>query len=150
MQALELRKQGKSYKEIGEALGISLSVARRNVMESVKLLRGKRDEEAWEVVALELMRLDAQVAALWPQRADPTVSNALIRVAEHRAKLLALFAPTRHEITGADGTPLSTRSETTGMEAVKEALAGMFARATAAAGLEATAQPEPPPDGPGE
>ena len=110
MQALELRKQGKSYKEIGEALGISLSVARRNVMESVKLLRGKRDEEAWEVVALELMRLDAQVAALWPERADPAVSNALIRVAEHRAKLLALFAPTRHEITGADGTPLSTRS----------------------------------------
>ncbi len=142
VQALELRKQGKNYREIGVAMGISFSVARRKVLAAVSALRGKRDEEAWEVLTIELLRLDSQVEALWPHRADPATSNALVRIAEHRAKLLALFAPQRHELTGADGGPIATSDESGGIGAVKSALAAMLSNADAPAPRAADDGPE--------
>jgi hypothetical protein len=128
IHALELRKAGKTYLQIGQELGISLSCARRLVKKACEALRGKREEEAWEVLTLELQRLDAQVEALWPGRADPQVANALIRIADHRAKLLALFAPAKHEVTGANGGPIATQGDIGGVAAVKQALADMLGR----------------------
>lgn len=98
IQALELRKQGKTYVAIGRELGISSSRACRLVKHTFALMKGKREELVDDVTRLELQRLDALVEALWPNRADPQVANALIRVTETRAKLLALFAPERHEV----------------------------------------------------
>ena len=49
------------------------------------------------------------LAGLWPAAISgdvPSVGMAL-RVAERRARLLGLDAPTRQELTGADGGPLS-------------------------------------------
>ncbi len=107
IQALELRKRGKSYVAIGRELGMSTSCACRLVKRTFAAMKGKRDELIDDVTRLELQRLDAQVEALWPDLTAPgdenaqvraTASNALIRIAETRAKLLALFAPERHEV----------------------------------------------------
>lgn len=107
IQALELRKRGKSYVAIGRELGMSTSCACRLVKRTFAAMKGKRDELIDDVTRLELQRLDAQVEALWPDliaegddkaQVRATASNALIRIAETRAKLLALFAPERHEV----------------------------------------------------
>ncbi len=102
IQALELRKRGKSYVAIGRELGMSTSCACRLVKRTFAAMKGKRDELIDDVTRLELQRLDAIVEALWPNRADPQVANALIRVTETRAKLLALFAPERHLVQNTD------------------------------------------------
>ena len=112
IQALELRKQGKTYVAIGRELGISSSRACRLVKHTFALMKGKREELVDDVTRLELQRLDALVEALWPNRADPQVANALIRVTETRAKLLALFAPERHEVTDGNGDPIPAATQT--------------------------------------
>ncbi len=121
IQALELRKRGKSYVAIGRELGMSTSCACRLVKRTFAAMKGKRDELIDDVTRLELQRLDAQVEALWPDLTAPgdenaqvraTASNALIRIAETRAKLLALFAPERHQVTDGNGDPIPAATQT--------------------------------------
>ena len=63
--------------------------------DKLKVLAETAQEAADEVRALELARLDALLAALWPQQGEPAVVDRVLRIMERRAKLLGLDAPTR-------------------------------------------------------
>lgn len=114
LTALELRKQGKSYRQIAIAIGRSKGLAHRWVGE---MLLETLQEPANELRTLELERLDALSDALWPlivkempddvadeDRADyrPSLKavDSILRVMERRAKLLGLDAPVRTEHSG--------------------------------------------------
>lgn len=88
-RALRLRKQGKTFEEIGGELGISRQSAHKLVSSALKALPA---EPAAELAALELERLDAMTAAVWPRAIAgdlPAVDRAL-RISERRAKLCGI------------------------------------------------------------
>jgi orotate phosphoribosyltransferase-like protein len=58
LKALELRKRGMNYTQIGEKLGCARSTACRYVLSELENLADKCREEAVQVRDLELQRLD--------------------------------------------------------------------------------------------
>lgn len=104
-EALKYRKQGRSYPQIADALGISVSQAERDVKDALNEITR---EPAEEVLAMELHRLDtrelqlnAEVARCLKYMADngPDVkwsdllrkhTETLLRVSMQRARLTGL------------------------------------------------------------
>jgi hypothetical protein len=94
-QALELRKAGVSFDEIGHTLGYAgPSGAYRAVMSALKRTL---QEPADEVRKLELARLDRAQRVAWERmlQGDLEALARVIKVMEHRAKLLGLAAPVK-------------------------------------------------------
>jgi hypothetical protein len=106
-KALELRKGGLTYREIGLKLGCTEVSAwhavRREQEKIIKLLT----EDALEIVNLELLRLDTLLAGVWgkAKRGDNFAVQSALRIMERRAKLLGLDMPiaTKLEGTGEGG-----------------------------------------------
>jgi hypothetical protein len=108
LQALELRKAGASYRTIAEQLGYrGVSGAFKAVTSALK---ATLKEPAEELRTLELERLDAMLLPLWRrvQNGDEKAVDRVLRIAERRAKLLGLDAPTRRELSGPDGGPIES------------------------------------------
>jgi len=94
--ALRLRSEGLSYREIAERLGVDTSTAYRRVQRALSAVPAE-DVETHR--ALELDRLDALQRAVWDKAIDGNL-NALDRVLaimSRRSKLLGLDAPQRRE-----------------------------------------------------
>lgn len=92
MDALELRKAGRTYREIGKEIGVSHEAARKLVERGMQALRDLSKESCEEWRALETERLDALWAGLWPSAStgDTQAVSQALRVMERRAKLLGL------------------------------------------------------------
>jgi hypothetical protein len=103
---MKLRAAGLDYREISDALGISESYARALVKKELDRAKEISLEQAEQIIAIELQRLDAMHASLWEQRGDPKASEALLKIGKARRDLLGLDAPTRREVSGPDGGPL--------------------------------------------
>lgn len=86
-------KQGFTYEAIGKQLGITKqAVAHQiNVALAERAKLTALDTDAY--VQLELERVDAQMAALWPNRADPRVCDSIMRLSERRDKLNGFIGP---------------------------------------------------------
>lgn len=98
IRAWELALQGKSYRVIGEALGVAPMTAFRDVEAHAREIQ---QPVAEQVRKQEVARLDALLDNLWPrveQGDDKAVANVL-RVMDRRAKLLGLDAPAKQDIT---------------------------------------------------
>jgi DNA-binding CsgD family transcriptional regulator len=95
LQALELRRQGKRYEEIAEALGVSISSAWRLVHRAYKRSVKLADEEAEMQRQLDLQRLDVALAAIWPavQAGELAAIDRLVSILGRRARLLGLDRP---------------------------------------------------------
>jgi transcriptional regulator len=95
--AVELRKRGKTYRDIGEELGCSHQQAHKYVRKALARIREKTDESAIEVRTLELERLNAMVDALWfkVELGDTYAVDSALKIMKRRADLLGLDAPTR-------------------------------------------------------
>jgi hypothetical protein len=110
IKAMELRKAGCTFKEIGKQLGFSEQRAHAIVTNELALLRGHLAESASDVLTLELQRLDSLfVRAYTDARAGDVMSNhQCIRIMERRARLLGLDAPVKADVDlhGADGGPV--------------------------------------------
>jgi hypothetical protein len=100
--ALDLRTRGATYDAIAREVGYThASAARKAVM---RALAEVTREPAEELIALEQMRLDTLLAALWPTATD--TGNAkqaravemVLGIMERRAKLLGLDAPQRRVV----------------------------------------------------
>ena len=90
LAALELRKTGMTFEAIAKTLGYqSRASAFKAVMTAIKELKR---EPAQELVELELARLDAMLAGLWPSATtgDARSVDSLLRLSERRARLLGL------------------------------------------------------------
>ncbi|MGX5357687.1 helix-turn-helix domain-containing protein [Kocuria sp. KH4] len=104
-QAVQLRSQGWTYTEIGEALGVAESTAYADVTAA---LTARKDEGVRIMRAVEGGRLEGLERQLQKalDEADATdadtvtkLAGALVRVAERRAKLYGLDMPQRIETT---------------------------------------------------
>jgi hypothetical protein len=88
-QAIELRKGGATYSEIGEALGVKQTRAYYIVMAALDELGTITREGAAQVKQLEIQRLDSMLMGLWPQRKNPRVVDTLLRIQERGRDCLA-------------------------------------------------------------
>ena len=105
-RALEMRKAGASFEEIGAEVGTSTAAAHKAVQRALADLNRLAEGDAAELRGLELARLDALLAAVWPAATNgelPSVDRAL-KIGERRSKLLGLDAPVKHASTNPDGT----------------------------------------------
>jgi predicted DNA-binding protein (UPF0251 family) len=95
-RALELRRMGYRYDQIAEALGISQNTAWNAVQRAFKRACCLVDEEARVQRELDLQRLDAALAAIWPKvrQGNTAAVDRLVRLLERRSRLLGLDAPT--------------------------------------------------------
>lgn len=100
-EAAALRCEGKSFRAIGEALGITATNARKLV---IGALADVTFEAADLMRAQEGERLDALQAAVWADAmgGDVRAVVAVLRIMDARAKLFGLYAPTevRAEVVG--------------------------------------------------
>lgn len=106
VKAIELRKAGLSYRQIGEQLGVSEQQAWRDVKKALADLAEMEQDHAREYRQLELERLDALLSPLWLrargrriQHDDGTVEDVppdyaavdrVMRLMEARRRLLGL------------------------------------------------------------
>lgn len=124
-QALELRKQGQSYRAIAAALTVSVATAHADIQQALGELAELEHESAAEYRTMELERLDTLAVEAWRVLSvtHPLVSGGkvlngyaddgpklgaidrLLRISESRRKLLGLDAPTKTALTNPDGTP---------------------------------------------
>ena len=102
LRALELRKRGLNYTQIGKKLGCHRSTACRYVLSELENLAEKCREEAVHVRDLELQRLDALYLKAWEavDEGDLAGIDRCLRIMERRAKLLGLDAAEKIEHSG--------------------------------------------------
>lgn len=96
-RALELRLRGLTFDRIGADMKISRQAAHQLVVRAMKDAREQVDQAADDLRAVEVSRLDALLAGLWPKalKGDPGSIDRVLKIAERRAKLLGLDAPQR-------------------------------------------------------
>jgi hypothetical protein len=97
--ALDLRKAGLTFREVGRRMGVTEQRAHRIVTEELARLNAKRAESAEAVSRLELERLDALLRAVWEKAVggDAKAISAALKIVERRAALLGLNL-VRHEV----------------------------------------------------
>jgi transposase-like protein len=104
--ALEMRVAGAKQEAIAEAMGVprstvqfwiqrALAAIPAPAAESLRKLHMERTEHY-------LLHIDAPI-----RKGDASSVRAAIRVLDHEARLMGLYAPTK--VTGADGGPLSVK-----------------------------------------
>lgn len=99
--ALKMRTEGKTFEEIGEAIGRGRSAA----YQIVQRYLGKALYDAIEPARnLELDRLDKALSAIWDkvETGDLSAIDRFLKISERRAKMCGLDMPvkTETEITG--------------------------------------------------
>ena len=109
IQALELRKAGADYRQIGVALECSPQRAHQIVSAYLNKLNKQLAEGVEDVTAMEEQRLDALFMAAWPaaKAGDAQSIAVALRVMERRARMLGLDAPTKNEHTGEGGRAIA-------------------------------------------
>lgn len=98
-QALQLRKAGVQCDKIAERLGYSDGQhAARDINRAIREV--PRDDAA-ELVALELLRLDALLQSMWPEALKGSTWHVdrCLAIADRRARYLGLDAPAKVEVT---------------------------------------------------
>lgn len=95
-KALGLRKQGKTCAEIAALMGQAISTVHRWIQEALAAIPY---EDARQVLAMELERLDTLQSAIFSGAADgklPCIETVL-RISDRRAKLLNLYPDQKME-----------------------------------------------------
>jgi DNA-binding CsgD family transcriptional regulator len=109
LQALQMRIEAATYQEIADALHITKSSAWTLVKHALDDLKKEVHEEAEHARAAELIRLDNELAALWPAcvAGDVQAIDCSLRISKRRSDLLGLDAATKSELSGPGGGPLT-------------------------------------------
>jgi hypothetical protein len=109
-QAVSLRMGGRTFADIGEALGISKQAAHNLVVTALKEITDKTAEDAETLRRLELERLDFMRNAIWGAviKGDVMAIDRALRISKRMAELLGLDAPTKTDVTS-NGETLNIR-----------------------------------------
>lgn len=112
--ALEFRRAGLGYVEIGNQLGIGKSQAHRLVTEALKEAAAQVVEDADVLRAEEVSRLDGMLRGLWQDARKGNVGavDRVLKIMERRAKLLGLDAPVKLAHGGDGNAPPMQHSHT--------------------------------------
>jgi len=107
-EALKLRSEGLTYRQIAELLGINTSTAYRRVENALRAIPADGVEEMRQ---LEGERLDKLHAALWDRalEGDLPAIDRLLTISARRSKLFGLDSPTRqiNELQSFSATEIS-------------------------------------------
>lgn len=128
-QAWLLRVSGKSFREIGATLGVSVRTAFEYIKHELSRMRADTSELAEDHVNLQLARLDRAMARLMPIIEEGDVELALEaidrldKIERRKSQLLGLDAPSKTELTGKDGGAI----EVDHRDALLRKLAGLVA-----------------------
>lgn len=97
--ALELRRQKKTFIEIGELLGVHPSSARRIVWEAISNLGENAQENAAKMRDQEVADLGVLEETLMERAAEGNMDamDRVLKIKERRAKLMGLDAPAKTE-----------------------------------------------------
>lgn len=98
-QALELRKAGFTFQQIGDQLGVTRGMAFRYVKDTLDEINEKQIEEAKQIRTLEVERLDRLWVVSYQQAKNGNLGavDRCIKIMERRSKLLGLDAPQKVE-----------------------------------------------------
>jgi len=102
IKAVEMKKAGNSYQEIGDELGCSREYAYKLVKNELKRLMEEVDESCLEYREIENQRLDSLWTKAYAKVKDGDLSavNTCIKISERRSKLYGLDGPQKLEHTG--------------------------------------------------
>jgi len=91
-KAFELRKSGASFVEIGKKLGISTQAAHQHVQKKIQELAKKTNEDAMDVMRMELERLDQMMLGIYKDAVAGKVTavDRVLKIMDRRAKFLGL------------------------------------------------------------
>ena len=111
-EAVELRMSGLEYREIGLRQGCAEKTAWQRVQDGMKATLELTKPAADQLRAEHNHRLGRCLEALLPEayRGDVQAIDRVVKVSERLARLNGLDAPTRSEVTGAEGGPLDIRA----------------------------------------
>jgi predicted DNA-binding protein (UPF0251 family) len=114
-EALRLRSQGLTYRQIASRLGVNESTAYRRVQRALEAIPF---EEVSEYRQLEQVRLDALQQAIWDKAmsGDLRAIDRVLAILQRRAKLLGLDAPTRNQVELSDFTAEDIAAEVQRLE----------------------------------
>lgn len=111
-EALELRLKGWTYRRIAAEQGVDVRTAWDDVDKAMAPAEAVYDAAAERARAIELLRLDRIVEALWPrvigEKPDGTFVvddfglDRYLKVSDRRSKLMGLDAPEKHELVGGE------------------------------------------------
>ena len=103
--AISLRREGQSFAQIGQALGITKQSAHNLVKTALDRLADETREVTAQWRALEADRLDCLQVAAWDKaiEGDLPAVDRVLKIMERRAKLLALDQPIKVAQTTTDG-----------------------------------------------
>lgn len=90
--ALQMRIEGMTYKEIGEALGVATSTAFKYIQKSLREMEWERDEEAANYRRIVLERNETMIAGLLPeaQSGSHRAVDQVLKVQEQTMDLLGI------------------------------------------------------------
>lgn len=110
-KVMSLRRSGFAIRDIATKLGISVGLAHKDIQDALNALQQQTLEIGASYRELELERIDRAMVALDAQvkKGDTQAVNTLAKLIDMRAKLLGLYAPTKQEVTGANGNALEIR-----------------------------------------
>jgi cell fate regulator YaaT (PSP1 superfamily) len=94
-EAIDLRVQGFSYREIGKRLNVSAQTAYNDVQAELSEVREEAAENAKQNLRLDLQRIDIaiQLAIKKVQEGELAAIDRLVKLTDQRAKLLRLYEP---------------------------------------------------------
>lgn len=101
-EVLKLRIQGLSFSEIATKLGFSGgSTARAALNRALAKLAESTQENAKEVLSMELLRLDRILQGCLPkaEAGDNAAIASVLRIQDRRARYLGLDAPTKTDVS---------------------------------------------------
>ncbi len=93
---------GLNYREMAEALDVSLGTVKNDVAAVIKRWQSEQVAATGDYLSLAERRLDRALNAIWDGvlSGDPKAIMAMLRIEERRAKLLGLDQPERVEHSG--------------------------------------------------
>lgn len=93
-QIMQLRKEGLTYRAIGERVGLSYEMVRREIQIVMRQYLEDAKDSQHEIVMLELLRLDDLLTSAYQGAMNGEVKmiDAVLKIMERRAKLLGLDA----------------------------------------------------------
>ncbi len=135
LEILRLRREGKSFRAIGKAVGLDHKLAWKIHQKYLEQVRQVTEQQAEDIRDLELIRLDRALETvttiLESQYQEPDVRlravDRLVKISERRTKLRGVDAPEKVEVSGPDGAAIALEVDRMSPDELDRELAAFFA-----------------------